>query len=132
VAPLAFFAEAYPGSGAAILGFRSCEEGRVAERLVAAGCQVATTTDLITERMLANAGRTDRILTCGPWEMMKSVAAFSRRTGVPCESALEREFGCGIGACLGCVVETTDPDRPYARVCTEGPVMDAEKVKWST
>jgi dihydroorotate dehydrogenase electron transfer subunit len=70
----------------------------------------------------------DRVLTCGPWRMMATVARLARAAGVPCEAALEREMGCGIGACLGCVVEATDGQ--YLRVCVEGPVVSAEQVAW--
>ena len=41
-------------------------------------------------------------------------------------------MACGVGACLGCVVKTRDVD-PHshvhnARICTDGPVFDAEEV----
>ncbi|MBM3267357.1 MAG: dihydroorotate dehydrogenase electron transfer subunit [Candidatus Sericytochromatia bacterium] len=132
VAPLAFFAEANPGAGAAILGYRPTDREAGAERFAAAGYRVVTTTELVTGPLEAYGEPVDRVLTCGPWALMKAVAEFSSRRALPCEAALEREMGCGIGACLGCVVETTDPARPYARVCTEGPVMEAGGVKWST
>ncbi len=131
-APLAFYGDRHQTAGAAILGFRSHAEVCAADRLQGAGYRVEITTDLVTVPLRALRSRFDRILTCGPWPMMAAVAAFAADLGVRCEAALEKEMGCGIGACLGCVVETTDPARPYARVCTEGPVMNAGDVKWLT
>lgn len=151
VAPLAFFGEAWPGQGVALLGFRSAAEVCAHDRLEASGFEVIVTTidgsfgrrGLVVEPLRGGAeegsgagheegslGRIDRVLTCGPWLMMAEVARWAAERGLPCEAALEREMGCGIGACLGCVVETTDPARPFARVCTEGPVMDARGVRW--
>ena len=142
VAPLAFHGDRYPGEGLAVLGFRSIEEVCARDRLGAAGYEVVVTTvdgsfgrkglviDPLRDEGL-DAGRFDRVLTCGPWPMMAAVAQWAAEQGLPCEAALEKEMGCGIGACLGCVVETTDPGRPFARVCTEGPVMDARGVRWS-
>ncbi|MBM3274634.1 MAG: dihydroorotate dehydrogenase electron transfer subunit, partial [Candidatus Sericytochromatia bacterium] len=141
VAPLAHFAQCYPGTGAAVFGFRGAGEVCAADRAAAAGYDVVVTTldgsDGVAGTVLSPLeggtlqGRFDRILTCGPWPMMAAVAAWAKAAGLACEAALEREMGCGIGACLGCVVETTDPKRPYARVCTEGPVMDVREVAWN-
>jgi hypothetical protein len=33
-------------------------------------------------------------------------------------------MACGFGACFGCVVPTRDGG--YARVCVDGPVLDAD------
>lgn len=138
VAPIAFFSDRYPGPGVAVLGFRSSAEVCASERLAASGASVIVTTvdgsagraGLVTGA-LEKASDVDRVLVCGPWPMMAAVAEWAITRGLPCEAALEEEMGCGIGACLGCVVPTTHPDRPYARVCTEGPVMEARDVLWS-
>ena len=41
-------------------------------------------------------------------------------------------MACGVGACLGCVCRTTKKDHHShvnnARICTDGPVFDAEDV----
>ena len=41
-------------------------------------------------------------------------------------------MACGVGACLGCVVKTKKVDHHShvhnARICTDGPVFDAEEV----
>lgn len=140
VAPLAFFGDRHRAGGGAILGFRGGLEVCAADRLRTAGYEVVVTTEdgsvgrkgRVIEPLaeILESGEIDRVLTCGPWPMMAAVAAQARRHEVPCEAALEREMGCGIGVCLGCVVATGDPHRPYLRVCTDGPVVPAQAVAW--
>lgn len=47
--------------------------------------------------------------------------------------SLEEHMACGVGACLGCVVKTKEVDHHShvhnARICTDGPVFDAEEVE---
>jgi dihydroorotate dehydrogenase electron transfer subunit len=61
------------------------------------------------------------VCACGPEAMARTVAAAA------CQVSLERLMGCGIGACLSCVVGTT---RGRLRACVDGPVFDAEEVVW--
>ena len=67
------------------------------------------------------------VATCGPEPLMKIVAAMADRAGVRCQVSLEKRMACGIGACLSCVVDTTEGKK---RACVDGPVFDAEKVVW--
>ncbi len=69
------------------------------------------------------------VLTCGPFPMMRAVAAICRERGIPCQVSLEAHMACGSGLCLGCAVES-EHDAGYIHVCREGPVVDAEKVQW--
>lgn len=52
--------------------------------------------------------------------------------GVQCWLSLEERMACGVGACLGCVTKTKNIDDHSkvhnARICTEGPVFNAEDV----
>jgi len=70
----------------------------------------------------------DYVAVCGPEPMMRIVAKLALEAGVPCEISLEKRMACGIGACLSCVVETTEGRK---RACIDGPVFDAEKVVFS-
>lgn len=72
------------------------------------------------------------VLACGPWPMVKEVARLVTAAGVPGQVSLEAHMACGLGVCLGCVVEvkTTNPQPAFARVCSEGPVFDIREVKW--
>jgi dihydroorotate dehydrogenase electron transfer subunit len=68
----------------------------------------------------------DRIYTCGPDPMMKALARIAREKGVKCEASLENTMACGFGACLCCVVKTTEG---HKCVCTEGPVFDTNSLE---
>lgn len=72
-----------------------------------------------------------QVYACGPTPMLKAVAE-TIDPGVPAYLALEQRMGCGIGACLACVVPARGPHGPsYQRVCTEGPVFRAEELIFS-
>ena len=66
-----------------------------------------------------------RIYACGPDPMMKAVADLAYSRGIPCEVSLENLMACGIGACLCCIVETTEGNKT---TCVEGPVFDSRKL----
>lgn len=75
----------------------------------------------------------DVICACGPLPMLRGVKALSEERNVPCFLSLEERMACGVGACLGCVTKTTKVDAhsrvKNARICTEGPVFNAEDVE---
>lgn len=66
----------------------------------------------------------DLVLTCGPSPMMENVLKICRGK-LPVYLSMESRMACGIGACLGCTIETT---RGMERVCKEGPVFKGEEV----
>ncbi len=71
------------------------------------------------------------VYACGPKAMMKAVAGICAHAGVSCVVSLEEIMSCGLGVCMGCVVKVKDDgDFVYQRSCTEGPVMEAEKIIW--
>ena len=43
------------------------------------------------------------------------------------EVSIERYFGCGVGFCYGCSVDTI---KGLKRACINGPVFDARVIKW--
>ena len=68
---------------------------------------------------------------CGPQAMLKAVAALLNSAGVPAQLSLESYMGCGIGACLGCVVKVRREDGfVYQRICVDGPTFPATEVLW--
>ncbi|MBR0172203.1 MAG: dihydroorotate dehydrogenase electron transfer subunit [Lachnospiraceae bacterium] len=74
----------------------------------------------------------DVICACGPKPMLAAVKAYASERRIAAYLSLEERMACGVGACLACVVNTTDTD-PHthvkkARVCTEGPVFEAGTV----
>lgn len=84
-------------------------------------------TDLLNKVLSSIQYPVSRIYACGPRPMLKEIAALSRRYNMPAQISLEEHMACGIGACLGCVVDTQDG---YKQVCKEGPVFNAEEIIW--
>jgi dihydroorotate dehydrogenase electron transfer subunit len=73
-----------------------------------------------------------KIFTCGPWAMMRAVHTLAFEHSVPCDASLEARMGCSLGACMGCVVQTSGPGTTprFIRVCIEGPIMDSRRIDW--
>jgi dihydroorotate dehydrogenase electron transfer subunit len=69
------------------------------------------------------------VYSCGPLPMLAAVAGLCAEAGAECYVSLERWMGCGVGACLGCVVPSLTPTR-YVRVCKDGPVFAAADLDW--
>lgn len=67
------------------------------------------------------------IYACGPEPMLKALSALSDKYGIKGYAALEQKMACGIGTCLGCVVQTTSG---LKRVCKEGPVFPLNEIIW--
>ena len=75
----------------------------------------------------------DVIFACGPMPMLKAIKKYAAEKGIKAYISLEERMACGVGACLGCVCKTQDVDEHSkvhnARICTDGPVFDAEDVE---
>lgn len=112
--PLLPFRRYFEGTGQARF---STDDGSVGLR--------GTVVDLLQSRRQSQPF--DRVYTCGPPRMMESVGAFCARQGIECFASLEARMACAMGQCLGCVVPTRDG--AYVRVCTEGPVFNAEDIR---
>lgn len=118
------------------LGGRSKQHIIEAEKFSEYGDVLITTDDgslgekaLITQhsKIDETINNADAIYTCGPEPMMKAVAELAKEKNTFCEASLENLMACGIGACLCCVQNTTEGHKV---VCTQGPVLDASKIKW--
>ncbi|MDD5644910.1 MAG: dihydroorotate dehydrogenase electron transfer subunit [bacterium] len=69
------------------------------------------------------------ICACGPRPMLKGLSDFAGKKGLRIFVSLEERMGCGVGACLGCVVKIRRGGKEeYQRVCKEGPVFDGLEV----
>jgi len=60
------------------------------------------------------------IQTCGPKRMMEAVMALAGKYGIEGESSWDETMACGVGACLGCMVQTKEG---LQRACVDGPVF---------
>lgn len=76
--------------------------------------------------------RSPTIYACGPHAMLNTVTKMVLSHNAPTQLAMENRMGCALGVCLGCVcrVRTVTGEVEYQRVCTEGPVFNAEDIVW--
>ncbi len=74
-----------------------------------------------------------KVYACGPMVMMKTTSDVAIAAGAHCVVSLEAQMACGDGACLGCVVESTEESEGEAmvRVCVDGPVFDTTRIDWA-
>jgi dihydroorotate dehydrogenase electron transfer subunit len=116
LAPLPYLLEQLGGDVPVALGFRSGEHAEAASLLP--GARVVVDPVLVTELIDPEMD----VLACGPEPMLKAVAAKCPTA----QLAWEAPMACGYGACYGCVVEI---DGALKRLCLEGPVLDAVRVR---
>lgn len=145
VAPMVFLASFLVKNGLSasqcqvFLGGKSRGDILCAQDFLNLGMKVHTTTDdgsagdqcLVTHPVeLALADSTpDIIYACGPLEMLQCVLGIAEKYAVRCQISMETVMACGLGACLGCAVESRDaPDR-YLHACLDGPVFDARELR---
>jgi NAD(P)H-flavin reductase len=69
------------------------------------------------------------VYACGPEPMLRVLAERCVAAAVPCYVSLERRMACGVGACLGCTVETRGGNR---RCCADGPIFSAGEIYGET
>lgn len=145
VAPLVFLAQSLVSrrSGArniyAFLGARCEAEVLGAEYFQALGIGTVMTTDdgscglhcQVTQPLEEhlNRRRPDVVYACGPPDMLKCVAQLTARRGISCQISVETVMACGMGACLGCVLESLTAKGAYLHACIDGPVFDATAVR---
>ncbi len=140
-APLYYLARALKDRGVSV----TCLYGARAKKYIYCAKNFGTTADIfkvatddgstghrgfITELMqeMLKESSYNMVYTCGPTPMMAGVAGLCEGR-IPLEVSLENYFGCGIGLCAGCTVETDDG---FKRACIDGPVMDGSYLKWET
>ncbi len=75
----------------------------------------------------------DIIYACGPTPMLRAVKEFAEKRHIECYISLEERMACGIGACLGCVCQSTETDShsnvKNKRICKDGPVFLSTEVE---
>ena len=85
--------------------------------------------DAIRENQL----EADVIFACGPKPMLRAIKAYALEKGIPCWISMEERMACGVGACLGCVCQSTEVDGHShvhnKRVCKDGPVFLSTEVE---
>ncbi|MDD2967074.1 MAG: dihydroorotate dehydrogenase electron transfer subunit [Desulfovibrionaceae bacterium] len=88
----------------------------------------------LRERMADVGEQNGLVLACGPLPFLKTVQQFALELKVRTQLSLENKMACGVGACLGCVCQSTE-NYPVAakrnwpvQVCTHGPVFWADQI----
>lgn len=143
VAPLYFLAEQLNAKGNRVnilIGGRTSDDILLAEEYGKFGDVFIATEDgstgekgMVTAHSILNGksrAQFDKIYCCGPDGMMRAIAFKAEEMNIPCEVSLENTMACGIGACLCCVVESTEGN---VSVCTNGPVFNSKQLKgWTS
>ena len=144
VAPLVFLAEKLRAKSSelratVLIGAKTKKRITCEKEFIKLGCNVkiatddgsegfkGRVTDLLKDLLQAADYRLSTIYACGPRPMLREISRISQGYKIPAQISLEEHMSCGIGACLGCVVETIDG---YKRVCKEGPVFGADEIIW--
>ncbi|MBQ2804127.1 MAG: dihydroorotate dehydrogenase electron transfer subunit [Lachnospiraceae bacterium] len=87
----------------------------------------------VMDAIAANGLEADVIFACGPMPMLRAIKKYAAEHQIKAYISLEEHMACGVGACLGCVVKTKEIDHHShvnnARICTDGPVFEAEEVE---
>jgi len=138
VAPLVFLAEKLKLSKPLVLiGAQTKKQIICLPEFKALGCGLKLATDdgalgfkgRVTDllKIVLEQTKPARIFSCGPYLMLKAVAQIAGENRINAQLSLEEHMACGIGACLGCVVETKSG---YKTVCKDGPVFFSEELVW--
>lgn len=114
----------------ALLGFNTEKEILLTRDFEAMGVKIVLTTadgsrgvrGFVTDAL--NGLSYDSFCACGPEMMLRAVCAACETSG---QVSLESRMACGIGACMGCTIQTRSGAR---RVCKDGPVFSKEEMIW--
>lgn len=140
VFPLLELLKELPGKKEAVLGYRSADAMFLKDEFEAAAPLCVATEDgsfgirgTVVDALNARKELPETILACGPMPMLRALKSWALEKGVPLYVSVEARMACGVGACLGCVIPSTETDEhsrvKNKRVCKEGPVFRAEEVE---
>jgi dihydroorotate dehydrogenase electron transfer subunit len=141
IPPLVFFASKLAALGrldqiVAIVGARSRGFLLCLDDYAALGIEARCSTDdgsygtpgKVTDILAPLLAPGDAVYSCGPTAMMRAVGELCVSKGIPCQLSLEVPMPCGIGVCMGCVIDLANGKR--IRTCVDGPVVQASEVVW--
>lgn len=138
IPPMLQLAKSLEGENQIILGYRDI---RFLDEELAAYGKVylamedgsAGTKGNVLDAIRENGLDAEVIFACGPTPMLRAIKAYAAEKGMECYLSLEERMACGVGACLGCVCQSTEVDHHShvhnKRVCKDGPVFRAEEVE---
>lgn len=80
----------------------------------------------VSDILLSETLDVETAFVCGPKPMMSAVWKILKARGIDTYVSMEERMACGIGVCLGCVVNSNGEKRC---VCKDGPVFIAGEVE---
>ena len=146
MAALYLLAQRSSRSGIVFVGGRRRADILCVAEFTALGWEVRIATEdgsqgekgLVTQPLLAAIrqpappGRHFRLFACGPTPLLHAVGQIAQEFNLPAELSMDTHMCCGIGACLTCVIPVKSGDGwAYQRVCTDGPVFNAQELLWT-
>ena len=138
VPPMLETAKQLKGEPVLVMGYR--DELFLTEEMKKAGELVIATEDgsagtkgNVLDAIRENSLKADMIFACGPKPMLRALKAYGLENNIPCYVSMEERMACGVGACLGCVCQSTEVDHhsqvKNKRVCKDGPVFLSTEVE---
>lgn len=139
VPPMLGLCKALQGNCTVVLGYRDSATFLLDEFLETGAHVVIATDDgsigthgTVVDAILENQIACGVIYSCGPKPMLRALKELALERDIPCFVSMEERMACGVGACLGCVCESTEVDDHSKvhnkRVCKDGPVFEAREV----
>jgi NAD(P)H-flavin reductase len=142
VAPLYAFAGELARMGAPSMFFAGFKTGEEVFAREAGGAELTVITEngslgakgLVTD--VLDPASYEAVFVCGPLPMLQAVYQKCAAHGIPCFVSMEKRMACGVGACLGCRIETIGTaetigkNRGGKRCCKDGPVFDGGTIAW--
>ncbi len=139
VPPMYELAKQLPGDVIAVMGYRDDDLFLTEDFTDVASDLIIATDDgsvgthgTVVDAIKENELDADVIYACGPKPMLRAVAKYAAEHDIKCYVSMEERMACGVGACLGCVCQSTEKDDHShvnnKRVCKDGPVFLSTEV----
>lgn len=138
VPPMLETAKQLKGEPVLVMGYRdelflTDEMKKAGELVIATEDGSAGTKGNVLDAIRENDLEADMIFACGPKPMLRALKAYGLENNIPCYVSMEERMACGVGACLGCVCQSTEVDDhsqvKNKRVCKDGPVFLSTEVE---
>ena len=138
VPPMLETAKQLKGEPLLVMGYRdelflTDEMKKAGELVIATEDGSAGTKGNVLDAIRENDLKADMIFACGPKPMLRALKAYGLENNIPCYVSMEERMACGVGACLGCVCQSTEVDDhsqvKNKRVCKDGPVFLSTEVE---
>ena len=138
VPPMLETAKQLKGEPVLVMGYRdelflTDEMKKAGELVIATEDGSAGTKGNVLDAIRENDLKADMIFACGPKPMLRALKAYGLENNIPFYVSMEERMACGVGACLGCVCQSTEVDDhsqvKNKRVCKDGPVFLSTEVE---